>query len=220
MFLNFNLRCYSKNESLTINISSIELLYRETRKIFGNILLNDVFPRLISKCMFSDLNHFLNNFKNDIDDLPEIDLFLNNFFSNILQSSIKIQSSFHINRLSELISLYLKNKSTRLERANYLINNIDRIFFIDKNIQRIILIENSNQYQQFINNLIQDNKSVSFDELSNEQSKLSIILDNQIKNMKIPGFYIDLLMSHYPYLTGQQQIYITNIILNDYLQVI
>ncbi|CAF1429131.1 unnamed protein product, partial [Rotaria sordida] len=102
--------------------------------------------------------------------------------------------------------------------ANQLINQIDKIFLIDTNFQRIAL--RSQQYRQFIDELIQDNKSLTIDKLSNKQCKFSATLNSKAKNLELPGLYIELLNSYCHLLTGkqQQQQRITNIILNDFLQ--
>jgi len=150
--------------------------------------------------------------------LPEIDSFLNEFFTKSLPSSSKLQSSFQIDKHSVIILEYLKNKSTRFERVNQLINQIDKIFFIDEKVQRIVL--RSQQHRKFIDQLIEDDKCVTLDKLSNEQSKFTVNLTSQTKNTKFPGLNINLLAHLSQLLTGKQQQHITNIILDDYLQVI
>jgi len=127
------------------------------------ILLTNVFPRLASKCMVNELNNLLSYYNTKYYCLPEIDLFLNEFFTKSLPSSTKLQSSFRLDTHSSFITLYLKNKSTRFERVNYLINQIDQLLFINQNIQRILLY--SQQYRQLIDQLLQDNKCITFDKL-------------------------------------------------------
>ncbi|CAF4130497.1 unnamed protein product, partial [Rotaria sp. Silwood2] len=208
--------CYSKGDYITVNSSPINESYPEARRLFADILVQDVFPKLISKLMLQELNNALDIFIENAWRLPQIDSFLNLFFLESLCSSTKLQSSFEIDGHANIISFYLKNKSTQFERVNQLINNIDKIFFIDHNVQRIVL--RSQQHRKFLNDLIQDDKCVDFDKLSNEQSKLSTKLNSYTKNLKLPGLDINLLSYSFRQLTGKQQEHITNIILNDYLQ--
>ncbi|CAF3429777.1 unnamed protein product, partial [Rotaria sp. Silwood2] len=208
--------CYSKNEDVTAYISLINESYPETRRILANIFVSDVYPKLVSKLMLDELNKSLELYIVNPWRLPEIDSFINLFFTKTLCSSIKLQSSFKIDEHSTIISFYLKNHLTQIERINQLIN-IDKIFFIDKNVQRIAL--HSKQYRKFIDELIQDDKSITVDKLSNEQSKFLVTLNSKTKNLKWPGLNMDLLSSSSSYLlTEQQQEHITNIILNDYFQ--
>ncbi|CAF3309553.1 unnamed protein product [Rotaria socialis] len=209
-------RCYTKNDSLTITSSSIDESYQEANKIFADILLSDLYPKLIHKSMLDELNDSLSSFTIKIWRLPQIDSFLNLFFTEHLCSSTKIQSSFDIDQHSSLISFFLKNKSTQLERINQLINNINKIFFVNTNVQRIAL--RSQQYRQFIDELIQDEKCLTIDKLLNETSDFRLIKNSETKNLKLPGLNIEVLNSCYCLLTGKQQQTITKIILNDYLQ--
>ncbi len=210
-------QCYSKTDNAPNRISTINKSYPSTRKIIINLLLSDVFPRLVSKGMVNELNNFLSSYNDEKQKcLPEIDLFLNEFFTKSLPSSKKLQSSFNIDTHSSMIKLYLANKSTRFERVNYLINQIDKIFFIDQNIQRIIL--RSQQHRTLIDQLIQDNKLVTLDKITNEDSPF-VISNSQTKNVKLPGLNVEVLNNSSQFLTGKQQEHIANIIRNDYLQV-
>ncbi|CAF3530382.1 unnamed protein product [Rotaria sordida] len=174
-------QCYGKSNSLTIHTSSIGESYPETRLIFAYILISDLYPKLVSKSILDELNNSLNSPIVKAWRLPQIDSFINSFFTKSLCSSTKLQSSFKSNIHSSIISFYLKQKSTRFERVNQLINNIHRIFFIDQYIQRIVL--RSQQYRQFIDHLIQD-KSLTVDKLSNEECKLAVALTPEAKNLK------------------------------------
>jgi hypothetical protein len=167
--------------------------------------------------MLNELNNFLSSYNNKSKCLPEIDLFLNEFFTKFLPSSKKLQSAFEIDKNLSILQLFLKTKSTRLERVNYLINQIDKLFFINENIQRIAV--RSQQHRIFIDQLIEENKSLTLDKISNEQSLFFVCLNSRTKNIKLPGLNIYLLNNSSQYLTGKQQEHITNIILNDYLQV-
>ncbi|CAM4963222.1 unnamed protein product [Rotaria socialis] len=124
--------------------------------LFFSLYDTYLYPKLIHKSMLDELNDSLSSFTIKIWRLPQIDSFLNLFFTEHLCSSTKIQSSFDIDQHSSLISFFLKNKSTQLERINQLINNINKIFFVNTNVQRIAL--RSQQYRQFIDELIQDEK--------------------------------------------------------------
>jgi hypothetical protein len=168
--------------------------------------------------MVNELNNLLSSCEGKFWCLPEIDSFLNEFFTKSLPSSSKLQSAFQIDTHSSIILLYLKNNSTRFERVTQLINQIDKTFFIDKNVQRIVL--RSQQHRSFIDQLIQDEKCLTLDKLSNEQSKFAATLSSNTKKLKSPGLDLDILNAYSHLFTGKQQQHITNIILNDYLQVI
>ncbi|CAF4380483.1 unnamed protein product, partial [Adineta steineri] len=49
-------KCYSYPDSLTINGLAISELYPKTRNIIADILVADVYPQLVSKCMLTELN--------------------------------------------------------------------------------------------------------------------------------------------------------------------
>ncbi|CAF4467932.1 unnamed protein product [Rotaria sp. Silwood2] len=209
-------QCFSTSDNIRPDGTPISKSYPEARSILADILITDLFPKLISKTMLDELSNSLDSYIDEAWHLPQMDLFINTFFTQSLSSSTKLQSTFQIDEHSSMISFYLKNKSTRFERVNQLINQIDKIFFIDPNVQRIAL--HSQKYQQLIDELVQDNKCLTLDKLTNEQCKLSTILSATTKNLKLPGLYINILSSCYYLLTGKQQQHITHIILNDYLR--
>ncbi|CAF4130372.1 unnamed protein product [Rotaria sordida] len=212
----FNKRCFSTSDNIRPDGTTLSKSYPEACSILADILITDLFPTLISKTMLDELSNSLESYIDEAWHLPQIDSFINTFFTQSLLSSTKLQSSFQIDEHSSMISFYLKNKSTRFERVNQLINKIDKIFFIDTNVQRIAL--HSQKYKQLIDELIQDNKCLTIDKLTNEQCKLSTVLSSKTKNLKLPGLYINILSSCYYLLTGKQQQHITHIILNDYLR--
>ena len=181
-----------------------------------DILITVVFPKLVSKSMIDQIDTLLSSYITKAWRLPQIDSFLNSFFTESLPSSTKLQSSFKIDTHSSIIEIFLKNKSTRFDRVKQLIE-IDQVFFIDENVQRSILV--SQQHRQLIDQLIQDDKCVTLDKLTTEQSKLMAVLNSEKKNIKLPGLDINLLSYCSFLLTGKQQEHITRIILNDYLQV-
>jgi hypothetical protein len=181
------------------------------RHHFANLLISDIFPKLISKYSVTEINNFLMKCFHNVWGLPQIDLFLQSFFFEHLRYSSKLQSGFDIDEHSFLISLFLKPRSTRLERVHRLLNEIDQIFFLHIDVQRTIL--HSHQYRQFIDKLLEDEKCINAVKLSTGQSNLS-------SNKKLAGFDITILNNCYHQLTGQQQEQITRIILNDHLQVI
>jgi hypothetical protein len=188
-------------------------------KLLANILICDVYPQLISKSILDQINNSFNSFFSKPWLLKEIDSFLNSFFTDYLPSSSKLQSTFQIDTHSQMISLFLKKHSTQFERVNQLIKKIDKTFFINENVQRIAL--DSQEHRQLIDQLIKDDKCFTLDKLENEESKLAIVLTSQTKNIKYPGLNLNVLLTNSLYqLTGKQQEHITNIILNDYLQVI
>jgi hypothetical protein len=167
--------------------------------------------------MLDELDNALESNLTNAWHLPEIDSFINSFFVESLPSSTKLQSAFKLDQHSTILSFFLKSKSTQFERVNYLIKKLDQTFFLNQNVQRIAL--RSQQHRQLIDQLIQDDKSFTLEKLSNQQSNFATNLNSTTKNLKFPGLDIDLLNNSSQLLTGKQQQHITNIILNDYLQV-
>lgn len=182
----------------------------KARRLFANILVEDIFPKLISKRLVTEIQNLLINCFHNAWRLPQIDSFLHSFFFEQMSHSTKLQSEFNIDEHSSLISLLLKSRSTRLERAHRLIDEIDRSFFLHKDVQRALL--HSSQYRQEIDGLLQDEKCLNLDRLSKEECNVHC-------EKIIPGFDLIILNTCHHQLTGQQQEHITNIILNDFLLV-
>ena len=191
--------------------------FPEANRMITNVLISDVFPRLLSKSLVEELCSCLCSFERKSKCPAEIDSFLNTFFTQSLPSSFKLQSAFQIDSHSALIAVFLKNRSTRLERVHYLINQLDQVFFLNEDVQRIAV--RSRQQRSLIDQLIADQKSMTLEKLSNENSKFAAALYIGTKNFKFPGLSLDVLSSSTGFLTGKQQEQITSIILNDYLQV-
>jgi len=201
------------NDSLKLHIQSLSESYPIARNLLADILISNVFSKLLSKCMLDELNDSMNSYLAKSWRVPQIDSFINSFFMDYLPSSTKLQSVFQIDTHSSIISLFLKKRLTQFERVNQLINKIDKIFFLNEIVQRIAL--RSQQHRQLIDKLIEDNKCVTFEKLSNEETNLR----SKLKNIKLPGLNINILNSSFHYLTGKQQEHITKIILHDFLQV-
>ena len=178
------------------------------RRLLANIFVEDIFPKLISKSMITEIQNLLTNCFHNAWRLPQIDTFLHSFFFEHIRCSRKLQSEFNIDEHSSVISLLLKSRSTRLERAYRLFHEIDQTFFLHTDVQRAIL--RSDQYRQEIDKLLQDEKYLNFDRLSSEESNFHC-------QKIIPGLDLMVLNTCYCQLTGQQQEHVTNIILNDFL---
>ncbi|CAF4030110.1 unnamed protein product, partial [Adineta steineri] len=209
-------KCYSYPNSLTINGSAISELYPKTRNIIADILVADVYPQLVSKYMLTELNTSLESYLDKAWRLPQIDIFINKFFTKTLPSSSTLQSAFSLDRRATLISFYLKNRSTRFERVNYLINKLDKLFFFNPDVQKIAI--RSQQHRQLIDQLIQDDKCVTSEKILKEQTKQGLNVKRIPKTLKLPGLHLDTLWSLSFLLTGKQQEHIAKIILNDYFQ--
>jgi len=205
------------NDTFELEIQSLSESYPTARHLIADILICDIFPKLVSKCMLDKLNDCINSTWAKPWHLPQIDSFINSLFIDYLPSSKKLQSTFQIDRHSLLISLFLKKRSTQLERVDQLVNKIDKIFFLNENVQRIILC--SQQHRSLIDDLIQDDKCVTLEKLSNEQTQFVTNLQSETKNIILPGLNINILNSYSHHLTGKQQEHITKIILHDFLQV-
>ncbi|CAF4051216.1 unnamed protein product [Adineta steineri] len=209
-------KCYSYPASLTINGSSISELYPKTRNIIADILVADVYPQLVSKYMLTELNTSLKTCLDKAWRLPQIDIFINRFFTKTLPSSPTLQSVFPFGLKSTLVSYYIKNRATRFERVNYLINKLDKLFFLNPDVQKIAV--RSQQHRQFIDQLIQDDKCVTAVKILKTQLKQGLNLKLIPKKLKLPGLHHDILWSLSYLLTGKQQEHIIKIILDDYFQ--
>ena len=198
-------------------MSELGDFFPEANRMIINLLITDVFPRLLSKSLVEELCDCLSSFERKSKCPAEIDSFLTTFFTQSLPSSFKLQSAFQIDLHFLLIKLFLKNRSTRLERVDYLINQLDKVFFLNTDVQRIALY--SEQQRAFIDQLIADQKSITLDKISNEASRFTSVLKSETKNIKFPGFHLNVLCSCARYLTGKQQEQITSLILNDFLRV-
>ncbi|CAF4099371.1 unnamed protein product [Adineta steineri] len=209
-------KCYSYPNSLTINGSSISEFYPKTRNIIADILVADVYPQLISKCMITELNISLKEYLEKAWCLPQIDIFINRLFTKTLPSSPTLQSVFPLGINATLISYYIKNRSTRFERVNYLINKLDQIFFINYDVNKIAV--RSQQHRQLIDQLIQDEKCLTAEKILKQQTKQGLIVKPIPKQLKLPGLHFDTLWTLSYLLTGKQQEHIAKIILNDHIQ--
>ena len=205
------------SDSHKLVIESLSELYPTARSLIANILISDVFPKFISKCMLDELNDSIDSYLQKSWRIPQIDQFLYSFFFDYLPSSKNLQAVFELERHFSIISSFLKPRSTQLERINQLINEIDKAFFIHEIVQHITL--RSQQHRVFIDKLIEDDKCITFEKLSSKETKIGINLPSETRNINLPGFYIDILNCSYHQLTGKQQEHITKIILNDFLQV-
>ncbi|CAF2976429.1 unnamed protein product [Rotaria sp. Silwood2] len=103
-------KCYSKGDVRHIYQISISESYPEACSIIADILISDLFPKLISKLMLDELNSALTSYIDKVWRLPQID----SFFTQYLSSSKELQSAFQIDEHSSMISFYLKNNSTQL----------------------------------------------------------------------------------------------------------
>ncbi|CAF2821052.1 unnamed protein product [Rotaria sp. Silwood2] len=206
---------YCSGDVFTFDVRDIPESYTETWRQIADFLISDIYPALISESKFSTLNNSLDMFKTKVSYLPQIDSFINSFFTKTLLESEKIQSELQIGNLTTMIDLFLKNRSTRFERVNHLINKIDKVFFVYENVQRIVVC--SQQHRQLIDTLLQDDKCLTLEKLLKESNKFLKSIVHEIRYYKVPGLDTDILNSSLHRLTGKQQEHITNIILNDYL---
>ncbi|CAF2145792.1 unnamed protein product [Rotaria magnacalcarata] len=197
------------------HVRSIPKSYTETWRQIADFHISDIYPALISESKVSTLNDSLDMFKTKVSYLPQIDSFINSFFTKTLLESEKIQSELQICNLTTMIDLFLKNRSTRFERVNHLINKIDKVFFMHKTVQQIAVC--SQQHRQLIDTLLQDDKCLTLEKLLKESNKFLKSMVHEIGYYKVPGLDTDILNSSLHRLTGKQQEHIANIILNDYL---
>ncbi len=79
----FKFRCFSKSDSISSNILKINQSYRETRSILINILISDMFDKLVSKCLIDQLNNLLCPCNDKSWKMSQIDSFINKFFKEL-----------------------------------------------------------------------------------------------------------------------------------------
>ncbi|UJR24725.1 hypothetical protein I4U23_006099 [Adineta vaga] len=212
-------QCYSTDagtpDSYQYSSPPLSQAYPEARQIYAEILVNDLFPRFV---LARSINELYRGLIYPIEKawlMPQIDTFLNKFFTESLPSSKKLQSALCINMDNSIVKVFLENRSTRSERINHLLK-LSKLFFYEKEVQQSIL--RYQQHRLWIDQLLEDEQIITEDKLTNEESQFSLDTDNSRAIKKIPGFNIDLLASCSHLLTDKQQERITNIILNEYLQ--
>ena len=210
--------CFSIEECLRIQISSLPLGCPKARHLLAEIFVSNVFSKYLSRTMLTDLNDSIVLSFEKPWLLPTIDSFLHSFFYDHLPTSNKLQTAFQIDKNSFLISIFLKNRSTQHERVKHLINNIDRSFFFNQTVQSIVL--HSKEYREFLDRLLENNQCLTIEQLTtNDNNRLILNLETEIKYKKFPGLCLEILVNNSSrYLTGKQQEHIAKMILNDYLQ--
>ncbi|UJR08041.1 hypothetical protein I4U23_012318 [Adineta vaga] len=204
-------RFLASSDCTCFYLESFSSFQPKTCQRIADILVSELFTKLLSKHMLNDLTEMLRYYLGKSRYIPAIDLFIESFFLNHLPLSTKLQSAFCIDAHSLLISSFLKNRSTKVERVKQLIEKFDTFFFLDKTVQRIALY--SQQYRQIIDQLIEDDKCLTFDKLSNNQTNFLF----KTNKLKYPGLDIHILNSAFCYLTGNQQGHISKIILHEFL---
>ena len=151
--------------------------------------------------------------------VPEIDQQL---FEELFYQKAVNTSSFSIDRQSSLIELFLKNKDKQKERAWKLVE-LDTAFLWNDNIQKQLLLSlgekdgASPTARTFIDRLFEDEKSLTVEKLQTLNDGKESKLMNFVDPKRQPGVNIKVLHSCLTHLTFNQQIKVTKIILNDYL---
>lgn len=178
--------------------------------------MTKLFPKFLAKSDINELASHTAKFLGQSRTPPELDSFLDTFFRETLPSSTKLQSVFHITDHQPLINSYLKNRSTRLERVNYLLTKLDRLFLINNDVQRIAV--RSQQYRELIDRLIQDEKVVTAENFIGENTRFTANENLDRTDIRLPGLEFKILNVYSQYLTSKQQEHIRKIILSDYFQ--
>ncbi|CAF1164464.1 unnamed protein product [Adineta ricciae] len=204
--------CLSTPDRNRIQLECFSPLYPMACHLLVDILVSETFTKLLSKHRLDDLTDLLRCYLIKPRYIPKLDLFIQSLFLDHLPSSIKLQSMFSIDTHSFLTSLFLVNPSTKEQRVHQLIDKFDQMFFLDRNVQRIALCSREKRFRQIIDDLITDEKCLTFDKVA--KSNLFFNTDQ----LKFPGLDIEILNSSFCYLTGKQQGHILNIILHDFIQ--
>lgn len=138
----------------------------ETRNILAEIFVSNFYPTLINECYWDTFKYSLLYDFNESWSIPKIDAFLNSFLTTHLISSKDILESLNQQDIETFVSLYLKAKSTQLERAQFLIEQMDKRLILNSDVQRIIL--RTPKYRSLIDQLLQDDKILTVDKLLND----------------------------------------------------
>lgn len=177
------------------------------RSLLAELLVVDVFPRLISKGLISELVELLIRAFVDPWREVQIDRFLVSFFFEHLRTSTSLQSAFKINEQSTLIEMFLRPPSTRSERLKQLLDEFGDVFLLDLRVQQFVV--RSKEHRSLIDRLVQNDQS----------TQLFITLEPKIKNEKMPGLSVETLQECAKLFTSEQQEHLTKILLNAYLPV-
>lgn len=183
------------------------------RSLLAELLVVDVFPRLISKGLISELVELLIRAFVDPWREVQIDRFLVSFFFEHLRTSTSLQSAFKINEQSTLIEMFLRPPSTRSERLKQLLDEFGDVFLLDLRVQQFVV--RSKEHRSLIDRLVQNDQSVQID----QSTQLFVTLEPKIKNQKMPGLSVETLQECAKLFTSEQQEHLTKILLNAYLPV-
>lgn len=183
--------------------------------LLADILISDVFPKLISKTNIVAIQEIIVQVFPNYSYPERIDTYLEAFFFDELPKSTKLQTEFKIDQYSELIKTLLNRKSTRLSRAQRLVNEISELFLIDNYVQEVLV--RSGQHRALIDRLVQRNKTITVEDLTNEENPVTTRIAPSIKDFKMPGLSLETLNTSINQLTDNQQVHVTKILLDDYL---
>lgn len=174
-----------------------------------------VCPKLLSQSNLNQLTSIIGKYPTKSKSYPKVDSFVEEFFTKVLPSSTKLQSNFSLDHLQTMSRFYLSNPSTRLQRVQELMQ-LEKGFFIETKIQSIVVC--SGQFRSFIDQLLEDPKSLTVEKLTHEQSKFTALGNQPRRYSKHPGLHMRVIQTCRRFLTTKQQNLITKIILHDYLQ--
>lgn len=206
-------RSFEKDDDVIYSIDDVSNCFPRTRRILLEIFIDQIVPKLISKGQFDRINRLLSSYTNKKKIPQELDVFLNKFFREDLLSLKR----FPLEDGSILVQLFLQNRSTRFERVDFLMNQINRIFFFDENVQRILL--HSEQHRSFLDQLLEQNKLITTDQFSNEQNSVQIETNSSMDDRKLPGLSLNVLSTSLRFCTGKEQEYLTNLLIEHFIPV-
>lgn len=210
-------RCFSADYRVSLQDCSLTRSMPTACTLLASILINDIFPLLISKAALNEFEYILTSAFHKSWHPSEIDTYLVSFFFDHLAKSSKLQAAFRIQERQNLIRMLLEERSTRLSYAQRLVREIHEIFLFDAQTQHCIV--RSKHDRSLIDRLVRNEKLITVADMTPEQNSLYIASSPLLENIKMPGLLIEILVCNVNQLTGKEQEHITHIILNDYLMV-
>ncbi|CAF1420343.1 unnamed protein product, partial [Didymodactylos carnosus] len=196
---------------------SLSIKISKSYKIAHQLLteqLQETFTKLLENNYYTQIQNLITQIFEDPWCISFIDQFLEKLFFHHLAINETMLTTFSIDQHQELIRIFLKNPEKCFERVKKLLELDIAYIYVDYVQQRLLFSKNV----EYIDHLIQDEKCLTLTKLKqlngNVETKLM-----RFEDKKLPGFTtVENLLFYANYLTNNQQLKITNILHNDYLE--
>ncbi|CAF0896335.1 unnamed protein product [Didymodactylos carnosus] len=209
-------RCYESNLAQG-EFTGSEQKVLKSSKVAQQILidqLKDPLEKMMNKNAYSDIESLISCMFIEPWSVQFVDEFLERLFFTHLANKESMLTMFSIDTNASLIEIFLKDKNKRSERVIRLLE-LDIAYIYDSCVQKCLMLSKNTHY---INFFIQDEKCLTLDKLKQlnggKETKLM-----RFNDKKLPGFTtIDNLLLYANCLTHEQQLKVTNMLHNDYLE--